>query len=85
MLPKPLEHRPITDYAIRLLAPPGTPRKDLVALFGNRVGYEAIKAWRTGHRPMPAWARAVLIEKLDQFAETRDALAAMPNKKNPAT
>jgi hypothetical protein len=39
-------------------------RRGMVELLGRRVTYSAVKGWRVGRRPMPAWAAQVFADAI---------------------
>ena len=72
--PIPADKRPTAfDRAIRALIPRGT-RTEILALFDDRVTWDAIRHWRTGKRGPPQWA----IDRLRERAATVAALQAGP-------
>jgi hypothetical protein len=68
--PPPLTGRnTLGERAVRWFLPwtvrnyPGV-RRGMVELLGRRVTYSAIKGWRTGRRPMPAWVASVMADTI---------------------
>ena len=53
----------IFDAALRELIPSNN-RKAITELFNHRVTFFAIRHWRRGRRRVPAWAAAIVKEKI---------------------
>lgn len=52
---------PAIDRAIKALVPSGR-RREILALFGNRVSWSAIRHWRKGRAKPPQW----VVDQLQQ-------------------
>ena len=57
------------DEGVRVLLPPGSPRKALEDLFDRRARYDTIKRWRLGIRHPPDWANKLLADKIRGYFE----------------
>lgn len=71
------------DDALRELAPSGR-RKDILALFDNRITWGTVKNWRKRRHPLPLWARDSLLAKLRPLIE-RAALLEDAIRREPAS
>lgn len=75
---------PPIDLALKRLGLIGR-RRDMAALFGERVTRQAVINWRKGRRQTPAWAIAAVRTALRSQAESflhLDALLAELEKRN---
>ena len=80
--PPPLTGRnTLGERAVRWILPwtvrnyPGV-RRGMVELLGRRVTYSAIKGWRVGRRPMPAWVASVVADSICERCRAGTDLAA---------
>jgi hypothetical protein len=80
--PTPISYAtPPMDRVIRVLVPSGS-RREIRALFGDRVSWSAIKHWRKGRTKPPQWAvdrvrqHAAAIFELQDASEPGAALMA---------
>lgn len=69
----------LAEQAIRRVAPNATG-KELVALFGGKVGRTAIVDWRSGRRPMPQWAIDRLQQETKEIARVVAKLSPGPGR-----
>lgn len=71
--------RRVCATAIPLLVPSGN-RRQILALFENRVSWSGYRHWRAGRRGMPEWALTALETKLHaywcEYARVADTIAA---------
>ena len=82
LAPAPLTGRDtLIERVARSLLPwtihtyPGV-RRGLVELLGRRVTYSAIKGWRSGRRPLPAWAALLMAKSIRIRCSAANELAA---------
>jgi hypothetical protein len=80
--PPPLTGRDtLGERAVRWILPwtvrnyPGV-RRGMVEVLGRHVTYSAVKGWRVGRRPMPAWAAQILAHTIQTRCRAGADLAA---------
>lgn len=62
--------------AIAFLVPSGK-RKEVLAVFHNRVSWSGYRHWRAGRRPVPEWAMLAVQERLQVTKRQCEALTEL--------